>query len=70
MGSTPEEACKKAVERIVNRDPERAKTFQVGFLAVNKQGEVGAYSVQPGFAYTITTGDSKGKVIDSKSHFA
>lgn len=69
-GASPEEACKKAVERIVKRDPERAKTFQVGFLAVNKQGEVGAYSVQPGFAYTITTGDGKGKVIPSKSHFA
>nr|WP_295921065.1 N(4)-(beta-N-acetylglucosaminyl)-L-asparaginase [uncultured Dyadobacter sp.] len=69
-GSSPEEACKKAIERIVKRDPERAKTFQVGFLAVNKQGEVGAYAVQPGFAYTITTGDGKGRVIPSKSHFA
>jgi N4-(beta-N-acetylglucosaminyl)-L-asparaginase len=69
-GSSPEEACQKAVERIVNRDPERAKTFQVGFLAVNKRGEVGAYSVQSGFAYTITSGDGKGKVVASKSHFA
>lgn len=68
-GASPEEACKKAIERIVKRDPERAKTFQVGFLAVNKQGEVGAFSVQPGFAYTITTGDGEGKVIPSKSHF-
>ncbi|MET7256835.1 isoaspartyl peptidase/L-asparaginase family protein [Dyadobacter fermentans] len=69
-GSSPEEACKKAVERIVKRDPERAKTFQVGFLAINKQGEVGAYSVQPGFAYTITTGDGKGKVVASKSYLS
>ena len=68
-GATPMEACKKAVERIVNRDSERAKTFQVGFIAINKQGEIGAYSIQKGFNYTVTEAGGKGKVIDAKSHF-
>lgn len=69
-GLSPYEACKKAVERIVKPNPERAKTFQVGFIAINKQGEVGAYSVQKGFNYTVTEKGGKGKVINAKSHFA
>ncbi|CAG4991644.1 N(4)-(Beta-N-acetylglucosaminyl)-L-asparaginase [Dyadobacter sp. CECT 9275] len=69
-GLSPEEACKKAVERIVKRSPERAKTFQVGFLAINKQGEIGAYAVQKGFNYTVTGQDGKGKVMNAKSYFA
>ena len=58
------------MERIVKPDPERAKTFQVGFIAINKQGEVGAYSVQKGFNYTVTEKGGKAKVIDARSHFA
>ena len=67
---SPQEACKKAVERIIKPNPERAKTFQVGFIAINKQGEIGAYSIQKGFNYTVTEKGGKGKVIDAKSHFA
>ena len=69
-GLSPEEACKKAIERIVKPNPERAKTFQVGFLAINKQGEVGAYSVQKGFNYTVTEQGGKGVVINAKSYFS
>ena len=38
-GYSPEMACKKACERIVNRDRKKAATLQVGFLALNKKGE-------------------------------
>ena len=69
-GLSPQEACKKAVERIIKPNPERAKTFQVGFIAINKQGEIGAYSIQKGFNYTVTEKGGKGKVMDAKSHFA
>ncbi len=69
-GLSPEAACKKAVERIVKPNPERAKTFQVGFIAINKQGEVGAYSVQKGFNYTVTEKGGKGKVINAQSYFS
>lgn len=69
-GASPNEACKKAVERIVKRDPERAKTFQVGFIAINKQGEIGAYAVQKGFNYTVTDKNGNARVLNSKSHFA
>jgi N4-(beta-N-acetylglucosaminyl)-L-asparaginase len=54
-GHSPEDACKKACERIVNRDREKAKTLQVGFLALNKNGEYGAYAIQKGFVISVTS---------------
>ncbi len=53
QGMSPELACKKAVERIIKRDPEKAKGIQVGFLALNKAGEYGAYSIQKGFEFCV-----------------
>lgn len=53
QGYNPETACKKAVERIVRRDKEKAKTLQVGFLALNRNGEYGAYAVQQGFVFSV-----------------
>jgi N4-(beta-N-acetylglucosaminyl)-L-asparaginase len=52
-GYSPEQACKKAVERIVNRDRKKAQTIQVGFVAMNKKGEYGAWAIQKGFAYAV-----------------
>ena len=53
QGYSPEMACKKAVERIVNRDKVKAKTLQVGFLAMNKKGQYGAYAIQKGFVFSV-----------------
>ena len=53
QGYSPELACKKAVERIVKRDKEKAKTLQVGFLAMNKKGQYGAYAIQNGFVFSV-----------------
>ncbi|WP_315814616.1 N(4)-(beta-N-acetylglucosaminyl)-L-asparaginase [Paraflavitalea speifideaquila] len=67
QGHKPEAACKKAVERIISRSPEKAKKIQVGFLAINKKGEFGAYALQPGFTYAVKSGKEetiyKGKSI-------
>jgi N4-(beta-N-acetylglucosaminyl)-L-asparaginase len=52
-GYSPEMACKKACERIVNRDRKKAATLQVGFLALNKKGEYGAYAIQKGFVFSV-----------------
>lgn len=52
QGLTPEAACKKAVERILNKNP-KAKEFQVGFIALNKQGEYGGYCIQSGFDFVV-----------------
>ncbi len=68
-GKSPEEACKLAIERIIRINPEKAKSFQVGFLALSKSGEYGAYAIQPGFSYAIKHGGENGKVLQSKSYF-
>ncbi|MEO8962659.1 MAG: N(4)-(beta-N-acetylglucosaminyl)-L-asparaginase [Ginsengibacter sp.] len=68
QGNTPEEACRKAVERIVNRDPAKAKTLQVGFLALNKNGEYGAYSILKGFVFSVKS-DKEEKIVASKYFF-
>lgn len=68
-GLSPQQACEKAIERIIKRDSEKAKNFQVAFIAVDKQGTVGAFAVQEGFNYTVSDGQMLGKVIDSKSYF-
>lgn len=52
QGMSPQKACEVAVDRIRKKHA-NVKDFQVGFLAVNKAGEVGAFSVQPGFSYAL-----------------
>jgi N4-(beta-N-acetylglucosaminyl)-L-asparaginase len=70
FGRTPEQACREAISRIVKRDPVKAKEFQVGFLALSKKGEVGAFAIQKGFSYSITNSQYlSGKVFESKSWF-
>lgn len=70
FGYTPEKACEEAIRRIVKRDVEKAKTFQVGFIALSKKGEVGAYSVQKEFTYSVTNDEfPKGKIFEAKSYF-
>jgi L-asparaginase/N4-(beta-N-acetylglucosaminyl)-L-asparaginase len=66
QGYTPEAACQEAVERIV-RKHKSIENLQVGFLALNKKGEYGAYSVYPGFTYAVRTG-SINEMMKSKSH--
>lgn len=66
-GRTPQQACKEAVIRIVKKDPDNVKR-QVGFIALNKQGETGAFSLQPGFNYALCQ-DNENKMIDSKSYY-
>lgn len=70
QGKSPEDACKMAIERLVKINPAKAKDFQVGFIALNKEGEVGAYAVNPGFSYSVKSGNDKGTVYPSKSYYS
>jgi len=65
QGYSPEIACKKAVERIVKRDKEKAKTLQVGFLAMNKKGQYGAYAIQKGFVFSVKS-ENENQIHQSK----
>ena len=67
-GHSPEAACKKACKRIIDRDPAKAKTLQVGFLALDKKGRHGAYAIQQGFVYSLKT-STENKIINAKSFF-
>lgn len=53
QGRTPQEACEEAIGRIVNKPNSDFKNFQVGYVAVNKQGEYGAYSIHEWFSYNL-----------------
>lgn len=51
-GDDPETACKKAVQRIVEKN-ETVDGVQVGYIALDKQGRFGGYSIQDGFNYAV-----------------
>ncbi len=67
QGRSPTEACKEAVLRIVNKKPKTAKDIQVAFLAMNKDGEVGAWAIQPGFQYAVCDAKDQNALLPSKS---
>ena len=64
QGHSPEEACKLAVDRIQKKHKD-ITGLQVGFIAINKAGEVGAYSVYAGFNYAYHDSE-KEELIDAK----
>lgn len=69
QGYPPEEACKEAVMRIIKKKPSTAKEIQVGFLALNKKGEYGAYAIQKGFSYAVCTAQKSDLLIPGKSYY-
>lgn len=66
QGHSPELACKKAVERIIKIKGSKAKDIQVGFIAINKQGEYGGYCIQKGFNFAVCYADDKNFMVDGK----
>ncbi len=65
QGKSPQEACEAAVKRIVKSNSQKDK-FQVAYIAINKNGEVGSYSIEPGFTYMdYYNGENKEVKTDS-----
>ncbi|WP_370000723.1 isoaspartyl peptidase/L-asparaginase family protein [Winogradskyella sp.] len=52
QGKSPQEACEEAINRIVSKPNSNYKDFQVGYIAINKKGETGHYSIHEGFSMT------------------
>jgi len=69
QGLAPEDACKKAVERIVRNQPGKSKEIQVGFLAINKKGEHGAYALRKGFTYAVYSELIPNKLFEAASYY-
>ncbi len=68
QGRSPEEACRAAVERILRRK-QKTKDLQIGFLAMDKSGKVGAWAIQRGFSYAICDAAKRDTLIPSKSSY-
>ncbi|TAE60171.1 MAG: glycosylasparaginase [Bacteroidetes bacterium] len=66
QGKSPETACRLAVERLISKNPDY-RDIQVGFLALNKAGEYGAYCIQPGFDYAVYDKQTPNKLLKSGS---
>ncbi|MDU1661198.1 MAG: isoaspartyl peptidase/L-asparaginase, partial [Stenotrophomonas maltophilia] len=67
QGRSPAQACREAIDRVVRKRPEASKTLQVCFLAMNKQGEVGAYALHRGFVYAVCDAQRQDDLRDSPS---
>ncbi len=66
QGKSPEEACKLVVEKVNKIKKEKAKDIQVCFVAINKAGKVGAYSLQKGFNFSVH--NKEGNTLNDASY--
>lgn len=65
QGLSPQQACEKAIGRIVAKN-QNFENFQVGYIAMDKQGNVGSYSIHEGFSVTQS---AHGKIENRPSAF-
>ena len=67
QGATPLEACKEIVNRIskIHENRPEWEYLQVGFIALNKNGEHAGYSLKKGFNYALHDSVEQ-KMIDAK----
>jgi N4-(beta-N-acetylglucosaminyl)-L-asparaginase len=65
-GKSPAEACRVAIERVIQKQPQykEVNNFLVGFVAMNKRGEIGAMSYRKGLQYSLCI-DGINKVFDA-----
>lgn len=66
QGLSPMEACREGVMRIIRKNP-RWKDVQVGYLAMNRSGRIGAFAIHPGFQYAVHDGQDN-VLLDSTSY--
>ncbi len=69
LGKSPQEACELAVKRVIKLNllsrKNRDYSYQVGFIAINTDGEFGAASVREGFEFALYKG-TENKLSESK----
>ena len=58
QGMSPGDACKEAVMRIVHK--QQYKDIQVGYLAIDKSGNYGAFAIQGGFNFAVKSEKEEG----------
>ena len=67
QGMSPQEACEAIVDRISKKE-QSVKDLQVGFIAMNKAGEIGAYALHSGFNYAVKS-QAREELIDATSRY-
>jgi N4-(beta-N-acetylglucosaminyl)-L-asparaginase len=65
QGRSPQAACQEAMARILAIKGAKAKDIQVAFIALNAKGEAGAYALQKGFNYALSTTDTP-RLLDAE----
>ena len=60
-GATPQEACENVILRILKTN-RAVENFQVGFIALGKRGNIGAFSIKKGFNYVLSN-QEKGHLL-------
>jgi len=69
QGNSPQQACELAVKRIVKNQPEKSREIQVGFLAISKNGEYGAYALQKGFTFAVYSTEINNQLFEARSFY-
>lgn len=69
-GMTPMAACEEAVRHIAALRGDAIRGVQVGFLALDVRGRVGAFCLLPGFTYAVSDAAGNTRVLKAASLFA
>jgi isoaspartyl peptidase/L-asparaginase-like protein (Ntn-hydrolase superfamily) len=67
LGASPQDACEKTLERIIRKSAiaRQGSEVQVAFIALDKEGRIGAASLRKGFQYALFK-NGKNQLHDSK----
>ena len=68
-GAPAQQACEEVVRHIAKLRGDAIRGVQVGFLALDPKGNVGAFCLLPGFTYAVTDGAGRTTVLKAASLF-
>ena len=69
-GASPQQACEEVVRHIARLRGDAIRGVQVGFLALDTKGAVGAFCLLPGFTYAVTDARGSTTVLKARALFA
>ncbi|ATA72994.1 glycosylasparaginase [Capnocytophaga sp. H4358] len=66
-GKSPQDACEIVTKRIYDlyKNTPELEHLQVGFIALSKSGEIGAFCVRKGFNYALQSKNQQNTLIDA-----